>query len=251
MAKRPIIGIVSRKIPFFHQQRPYPRYGVAIEYCTAVQTAGGTPIIIAMTQDKLGLEASYQLLDGLLLPGGQDVNPRHYGEEPHRKLDVVDPLRDLTELYLAQRALADDMPILGICRGTQLLNVAGGGTLWQDIHAQKDAECLRHFQDYTEEWPSHSVHIEDSTRLAEIVGEQKVLVNSYHHQAVKDPAPDFRAVAFAPDGVIEGIESAKHTFVVGVQWHAELMYKNRDFNLALFRRHVEAAGRYKELRTST
>ena len=245
---RPVIGIVSRIVPFFHQGRAYPRYGVAIDYCNAVEMAGGTPILVTMTQDKQIIEATYQLLDGLLLPGGQDVNPTLYGEEPHQKLETVDPLRDFTELYLTKRALADDMPILAICRGCQLLNVAAGGTLYQDIYSQMEGEILRHFQDYSVEWPSHSILVEEGTLLREIVGESKTMVNSYHHQAVKDVAAGFRVGAKAPDGVIEAIESGYHAFALGVQWHAELLYRNMDFNLALFRRHTEAAGRYRERR---
>ena len=246
MSERPIIGIVSRKIPFYHNDRPYPRYGVAIEYCNAVETAGGTPIIIAMTQDRHILESSFGLLDGLLLPGGQDVDPHHFGEEPHQQLEAVDPLRDLTELHLTRRALEENMPILGICRGCQVLNVAGGGTLWQDIYAQMDGELVRHFQDYSVEWPSHAVRVTEGTILRDIIGTERELVNSYHHQAVKEIAEGFRINAVATDGVVEGLESTKHTFALGVQWHAELLYRNMDFNLALFRRHVEAAGCYRE-----
>jgi putative glutamine amidotransferase len=211
--------------------------------------AGGLPVILPMTQEKLVLEGIYQLLDGLLLPGGQDINPQLYGEEPHRMLETVDPLRDITEMYLTQRALADDMPIFAVCRGAQVLNVAAGGTLYQDIHSQLSADCLRHFQDYSVEWPSHGIQVGAGTRLREIIGEEKVLVNSYHHQAVKDLAPGFVITARASDGVVEGIESSHHTYVVGVQWHPELLFQERDFNLALFRSHVEAAGRFAAERT--
>lgn len=240
----PVIGITSRKIPFFHQERPSPRAGVAIEYCQAVESAGGTPVIIPMTQDRAVLEAVYAICDGLLLPGGADVGPEHYGEEPHAQIDQVDPLRDLTEIYLCQRALGDDKPILAICRGEQVMNVAAGGSLYQDLHAQKDKDCLRHFQNFTEEWASHSVRVLGATLLHDIIGQDKVMVNSYHHQAIKDVAKDFLVNAIAPDGVVEGIESRRHAFALGVQWHPELMWRNRDFNLALFRRHVEASAKF-------
>jgi gamma-glutamyl-gamma-aminobutyrate hydrolase PuuD len=248
MPRRPIIGITSRKVPFFDHDKPYPRYGVAIAYCEAVEAAGGTPIILPLTQERSVLDATFQLLDGLLVPGGLDVHPRHYGEEPHRKLGGVDPLRDLTELHLVGRALREDMPVLGVCRGHQVLNVAAGGTLFQDIHAQVGESCLRHFQDTAEEWPSHSIEIHAGTRLRDLVGEERVWINSYHHQAVKDLAPSFRVSATAPDGVVEAIESTAHTYVLGVQWHPELLLGNLDFNLALFRSHVEAAGRFRAAR---
>ena len=246
---RPVIGIVSRRVPFTHDNKPYPRYGVAISYCESVERSGGVPIVFPLSDDKAVLEQFYGLIDGLLLPGGQDIHPMHYGEEPHAKIEQVDPKRDLTELYITKRALADDMPILAICRGEQIMNVAAGGTLYQDLHSQVSPDCLRHFQDFTEEWSSHSIKVEPGTKLHEIIGEEKAMVNSYHHQCVKDLAPDFKVSAVAPDGIIEAIESTTHTFAVGVQWHAELLYDNHDFNMALFRRHVEHAGRYAVART--
>lgn len=246
----PVIGVMSRITPFFHEGRPYPRAGVALGYLEAVQLSGGTPIILPMTQDRAVLEAAYALCDGILLPGGSDVSPLHYGEEPHVKLDTVDPLRDQTEIYLCQRALHDDMPILAICRGLQVMNVAAGGTLYQDIHAQLDENCLRHFQSFTVEWASHSIQVHEDTLLRSVIGEAEVMVNSYHHQAVKDVAKDFKVSAVAKDGVIEGLESPNHSFALGVQWHPELMHTQRDFNLALFRRHIEASALYARGKTT-
>lgn len=245
MATPPLIGITSRKIPFYDHDKPYPRYGVAISYVESVEAAGGTPIILPISQERLVLDAVFGVLDGLLLTGGQDVGPRNYGEEPHRCLQTVDPLRDQAELYFARKALGADMPLLAVCRGEQVLNVAAGGTLWQDIHAQLGEDCLRHFQETTEEVPSHSIRIQPGTKLRDLAGQDEVLVNSYHHQAVKALAPGFIAAAHASDGVVEAIESTAHAFAVGVQWHPELLTRQLDFNLALFRRHVEHAGRYR------
>lgn len=245
---RPIIGIASRRIPFINDNKPYPRYGVAISYCDAVERSGGIPVIFPLSDDKAVLDRFYGTMDGLLLPGGQDIHPMHYGEEPHQKIEQVDPKRDVTEIYLTKRALADDMPILAICRGEQILNVAAGGTLIQDIHSQVGDHCHRHFQDFTEEWPSHSIKVEAGTKLHAIVGGGEVMVNSYHHQAVKDVAPGFVISAAASDGIVEGIESTAHTFAIGVQWHAELLFDGHDFNMALFRGHVEHAGQYARSR---
>jgi len=245
---RPVIGITSRKIHFFHKDRPYPRWGVAVDYCAAVEAAGGLPLILPQSADAAVLEATFALLDGLLLPGGQDVEPIHYGEEPSRQLEEVDPLRDATELHLARKALAEDLPTFGICRGEQLLNVAGGGTLFQDLHVQAPRPTLKHFQEYVEERPSHGVRVEAGTILAEIVGAGDVRVNSYHHQAVKAPAPGFRVSAVAADGVVEAIESTVHGYVVGVQWHPEILHRHGDFNFALFRRFVLEASRRRARR---
>jgi putative glutamine amidotransferase len=246
MSKRPRIGITSRKIPYFHRDRPYPRYGVAVSYIHAVEVAGGLPLLIPLSRDSSVLEDYFGTLDGLLLPGGMDVDPVHYGEEPHRLLEEVDPVRDETELYLARRALQADMPVLGVCRGEQLLNVAAGGSLFQDVAAQSPQEVIRHFQDFAQEWPSHSVEIKPDTLLASIIPERKLRVNSYHHQAVRRVAAGFRVAATAPDGVVEAVESTKHAFALGVQWHPELLVDDLDFNLALFRRHVEEAARFRD-----
>jgi putative glutamine amidotransferase len=250
MTGRPRIGITSRKVLYFHHDRPYPRYGVAVDYIHAVQLAGGLPLMIPLSRDPDMLEDYFSNMDGLLLPGGMDVDPAHYGEEPHRRLKEVDPVRDETELFLARRALQEDKPVFGVCRGQQLLNVAAGGSLFQDIGSQASNEVLLHFQDFAEEWPSHSVEVRPDTMLFQIVQQPTVRVNSYHHQAVKRLAPGFRVSATAPDGVVEGIESTRHMFALGVQWHPELLAeKNLDFNLALFRRHVEAASRYRAARS--
>jgi putative glutamine amidotransferase len=249
MPSRPRIGITSRKVPFFHRDRPYPRYGVAVNYIHAVEIAGGLPLMSPVSRDPSLLEDYFATLDGLLLPGGMDVDPVHYGEEPHKLLEEVDPVRDETELYLTKRALKEDMPILGICRGAQLMNVAAGGSLFQYIGSQSPNEVIRHFQDFAQEWPSHSVEVKPDTLLFRIIPERKLRVNSYHHQAVRRVAPDFRVAATAPDGIVEAIESTIHSFALGVQWHPELLVDNLDFNLALFRRHVEAAVRYRAARS--
>jgi putative glutamine amidotransferase len=249
MSSRPRIGITSRKVPYFHRERPYPRYGVAVNYLHAVELAGGLPLMLPLSRDPSLLDDYFGTLDGLLLPGGMDVDPVHYGEEPHRLLEEVDPVRDETELYLAKRALKEDMPILGVCRGEQLLNVAAGGSLFQDIGSQSPNEVIRHFQDFAQEWPSHSVEVKEGTLLSQIIPEKKLRVNSYHHQAVRRIAAGFQVSATAPDGIIEAIESTRHGFALGVQWHPELLVDQLDFNLALFRRHVEAAVRFRAARS--
>jgi gamma-glutamyl-gamma-aminobutyrate hydrolase PuuD len=247
----PVIGVVSRRVSFTHQDRPYPRYGVAISYLGALDSAGAAPIILPLTEDLALIESYYNMLDGLLLAGGQDIHPLHYGEEPHKSLDQVDPLRDITELDLCRRALRNDLPIFGICRGQQLLNVAAGGTLYQDIHSQAGEDRIRHFQDFTQEWPSHSINVEEGTRLRKATEASKVLINSYHHQAVKEVAEGFKVAARAPDGIIEALESPKHKFVISVQWHPELMADRRDFNFTLFKYFVEAAREHAAVKSGT
>lgn len=244
MSRRPIIGVSSRKIYFTHNDRPYPRFGVAMNYCQAAEAAGGAPLILPLSQTPDVLTQILDVCDGLMLTGGFDLEPQWYGEEPHPKLGPVNPLRDITEMVLAKEALQRDMPIFAICRGMQVLNVAGGGTLFQDIESQVDDEVLLHFQELTEEYPSHSVDVVPGSWLHSMTGEERVRTNSYHHQAVKQLADGFKITGRAPDGIVEGISSERHFFVHGVQWHPELTYHNLDFNLAMFRSHVEAAGQY-------
>ena len=242
--KRPIIGVSSRKIYFTHNDRPYPRYGVATNYVQAVEAAGGAPLILPLTQSPDVLERLMGVCDGLLLTGGFDLDPQYYGEEPHEKIGEINPLRDATEMTLAKGALAEDMPIFAICRGCQVLNVAAGGSLFQDISAQYTGPVLQHFQKLTEEYPSHGMAVTQGSWLHRMTGEDNVRINSYHHQSVKDIGEGFEVTGVAPDGVVEAIESKRHTWVKGVQWHPELTYTSFDFNLAMFRSHVEAAGQF-------
>jgi putative glutamine amidotransferase len=189
----------------------------------------------------------YERLDGLLLPGGVDVDPAIYGQEPHPELGKVDDALDEAELVLTRWALEDQLPLLGICRGIQLMNVAAGGTLYQDLRAQfPGAQCHRFVpSQYGRDHRGHLVHIEPGSHLARALG-LSVPVNSRHHQAVKDVAPGFVVTARAPDGVIEGLEleGLEHPgapFAVGVQWHPENLAAQDAQMLALFQAFVQAA----------
>ena len=168
-------------------------------------------------------DAWLQELDGLLLPGGPDIAPHLYGESTAHGSVEVDPERDALELPLVRAALAQDMPILGICRGIQTLNVAAGGTLWQDLPSQRPSRVVHKepLEERDRRRLLHAVVVEPSAHLWVILGGGTQMVNSIHHQAVRDPAAGFVAVAAAPDGTIEAIEAVKGTFVLGVQWHPE------------------------------
>jgi putative glutamine amidotransferase len=195
-----------------------------------------------LSDDTL-LRAAYKQVDALLLPGGEDVNPRHYGEPPHEKCGPPSPARDATELALARWAVAEGKPLLAICRGIQVLNVALGGSLYQDIAAQVPG-AGRHdwYPDHPRSLRAHDAVLEPDSRLATMVGSASLPVNSLHHQAVKDVAAGLRVVACAPDGVVEALEAAGHPFAMAVQWHPEELAGSDPQAQRLFDALVEAAG---------
>lgn len=210
------------------------------DYMQAIIRAGGLPFIIPIG-DEADIVQVVGLLDGLLLTGGNDINPLLFNEEPHTHLGEVSPSRDLFELELARQMLKADKPILGICRGLQLLNVAVGGTLYQDLHQQNEGPMLQHLQKSPTTHPSHFVQLEKGSLLAEIVGSERIQVNSFHHQALKDVPAVFKVSGSASDGIIEAVESVDEKFVLGVQWHPELLATKGDaVSLRIFDRFVGA-----------
>lgn len=197
-------------------------------YPAALAACGALPIVIPLGLPEHLLAAIYGRLDGLCLAGGVDVDPAAYGEAPHPHLGTVDRLRDETELVLARWALRDDLPLLAVCRGIQLLNVAAGGTLWQHIPAQLP-DAVRHDYRLAEQpWDraTHRVTVGPSGLLARLLGEGEIRTNSFHHQGLKQVADGFEATAWAEDGLVEAIEHPALRFALGVQWHPEGMFRS-------------------------
>lgn len=195
-------------------------------YYKSLLKAGATPLIIPPHTEQDSILATLDRIDGLLLSGGGDMNPLFVGEEPVPGLGGINHERDLAELLLIRLAADRQIPILGICRGIQMLTVALGGEVWQDIASQykptTSASLIKHSQDLYRSYPSHTVTIEEGTKLAGLFnGEKTLAVNSFHHQAVKAPGPKLRVCATAPDGVIEAVESIEYKSILGVQWHPE------------------------------
>ncbi len=210
------------------------RFSMSRPYISALAAVGAAPIIIPLDLPDESLRAIYSVLDGLFLAGGGDMNPVCYGQDLYSKTEGLDLLRDDAELKFARWALEDHMPILGVCRGVQALNVAAGGTLIQDV-TDMIPQAIRHqyFPEKPREYVAHEVATVNGTRLSAILGNE-ARVNSFHHQAVKTVAPGFRVSAYAPDGVIEAIEHSNGTFAVGVQWHPESLAPSDPKMMALF-----------------
>lgn len=234
MAGRPVIGIpIGREMP--HS----PEYlRIRGTYARAVADAGGVPLLLPPIADVGALRRAFELLDGLVFPGGLDVEPGHYGEEAH-PTTLVDEVLDGAELRLAAWAVAEERPTLGLCRGQQLLNVALGGSLVQDL----PSEGLEHPQSPHHGLRSelvHAIDVASDSRLARALGATTLSANSYHHQAVRRLGRGLRAVAWSSDGVIEGVESDEHPWLLTVQFHPEDLVGFHDPSRRLFAAFVEA-----------
>lgn len=207
-------------------------------YARCVVQAGGIPLYVPFGLGEEELRSVCGATAGLLLTGGPDLDPVHYGEEPQPGLGRVTPERDRTEMLLVQTYVVAEKPIFAICRGEQLLNVALGGTLHQDLHTLQGLQ--QHSQKAPRSHLSHSIAIEPGSRLAGIAGSVTCRVNSFHHQAVKQAAPGMRVTARSADGVIEAIESEDSRFILGVQWHPEHTAATDEVSRRLFEAFVQA-----------
>ena len=242
----PIIGITATlKVDADAvAERPLGKFVRAdLDYVEGVAGAGGAPVVLPPAGDERAAEAVIQSLDGLLLSGGSDLDPGYYGEEPVLELGVTLPERDAFEMALVGLALRRRMPVFGICRGMQVLNVALGGTLYQDLPSQWEHDLLKHRQDTPKWQPTHEVRVNDGSYIAEVMGREVVKVNSYHHQGVRVLAEGLVATGRSSDGVIEAVEAEDlaERWLLGVQWHAEAMRGAGPQQESLFEAHVSAA----------
>ncbi|MEO8193262.1 MAG: gamma-glutamyl-gamma-aminobutyrate hydrolase family protein [Gemmatimonadales bacterium] len=221
---RPVIGVTTQTLEEIPDELPRC-WIMSQRYVRTLTASGAIPWIVPLLDDPATLRAIYERLDGVFLPGGVDIDPGSYNEARTEACGRVDPDRDRTEIMLADWAMKDGKPILAVCRGAQLLSVAAGGSLYQDV-ASEYPGAIKH--DYfpkagvtTRQDLVHPVNVVADTRLSRLLGTGRFLVNSMHHQGIKELAPTLVANAFAPDGLIEGVESQDDDFVLGVQWHPE------------------------------
>jgi putative glutamine amidotransferase len=234
---KPVIGLTCQLFP-----EPLPRSSVNQQYVDAVIAAGGAPLLIPIGLDKEALDRIYGLIDAVLLPGGDDVSPQLYGQQPHPALGAVSDARDALEVNVASRAIEDGMPLLGICRGVQVLAVAGGGTLWQDVPSQYETSLSHDIREHGRDHLCHEIEVVAGSLLHRAIGSTRATVNSFHHQAVREVPEGFRVTARAGDGIIEAIETEDNRFVVGVQCHPEGMWRTTAPEFAgLFESFVDAA----------
>ncbi len=220
-------------------------YTVSEGYVQSILDAGGLPLILPSSgspEEYAELAASQ--IDGYLVPGGADVAPLLYGEEPQRTVTDVYKFNDEYEAALIRKMAELGKPVIGICRGVQIINVAFGGTLWQDIPSQLPESIGHHHKGLRHEG-YHSVNVVEGSHLHQIFGESKLFTNSTHHQAVKDAAPGFKVCATAADGIVEAIEH-ESKYVLGVQWHPECMYKVHPEFFKYFEAFIAEAKRVKE-----
>lgn len=229
---------------------------VNMTYVNSIRMAGGVPLVIPVTDDDAQIAAIVDAIDALVMTGGEDFDPlKWYGEEPIRGLGEVVPTRDEFDVKLVRAAVAKGIPVLGICRGEQLLAVAFGGSLWQDIPSQVKDSFVKHRQGPTTGTVgTHSISIEKGSELARILGKESAVVNTFHHQAIKDVPTGFRVIARAADGIIESVERTGKLdarfkdgggWILGVQFHPEVITNagNPEF-LPIFQTLVsKAAGR--------
>lgn len=237
---RPLIGITSS------MEIDGTFFTVSADNVNAIKEAGGIPVILP---NIVGEEIKHyaKKMDGLYLTGGYDIDPILFNEEPHRKLGTVTPDRDMFEIDLIKKMIELGKPILGVCRGCQILNIAVGGGVYQDIYAQIDNELLQHAQKAPAAHGSHFVNVVHGSLLHRLTNQEKLRVNSRHHQANRSVIDTFQICGRASDGVIEAIESKVHSFVLGLQWHPENMaMENDQSSLLIFQGFIDACKVQKE-----
>ncbi|WP_445505711.1 gamma-glutamyl-gamma-aminobutyrate hydrolase family protein [Niallia sp. 03091] len=237
MGKKPVIGITGAYV--FHNKCMEGTY-THHDYQKTIAKNGGLPIILPFVQEELAEEMVEQC-DAILLSGGEDVDPSMYKQDPHQMLGATTPLRDKVEWNIIKAAMRRNLPILAICRGVQILNVALGGTLIQDIPSVvKDS--IKHSQTVDRSWDTHWIKVDENSRLAAILGDTTVRVNSLHHQAIDQVGHDLQVVAQSADGIIEAVEHTNYSnFLLGIQWHPESMAATNEQMNQLFAEFVQSA----------
>ena len=249
-SRRPVIGITTQTLHSIDGIPDGLPQSVVMNqrYYIAATMAGAVPWLVPLLDDDLdSLREVYDRLDGILIPGGVDMSPETFGEEPHPRLGRIDPARDRVEMTLTAWAVEDEKPVLGLCRGLQVINVTLGGTLYQDLEAQCP-DGIKHdyypTHGYGRDFLAHEVTLAKGSRLRHAMEHDRIRVNSMHHQGIKTLSPSLMVSATAPDGLIEAAESAGDHFLVGVQWHPEVFEMTDPGTRHVFREFVTASNTF-------
>ncbi|MCR4990676.1 MAG: gamma-glutamyl-gamma-aminobutyrate hydrolase family protein [Lachnospiraceae bacterium] len=228
-----VIGL----IPLYDDEKE--SYWMLPGYMKVIEKCGALPIMLPLCNDKDELDDVYILCDGILFTGGHDVDPSMYGEKASDKCGIPNALRDTMEAYLLNKALSDDKPVFGICRGIQFFNAFLGGTLYQDLPSEH-VSGIEHHMEEPYDRAAHKVNVCKGTMLSDIIGEGIHEVNSYHHQAIKDISDKVTVSAVSEDGLTEAIEVNGRRFAMAVQWHPEFSFENNAESLKLIKAFVDA-----------
>lgn len=207
----------------------------------ALTDSGAIPLMLPIAEEDELIDDYLKIVDGLYFSGGNDINPLIFGEDPIKEIGEIDYSRDEFEIKLFKKAAAKNMPILGICRGEQVINVASGGSLYQDIYIQREGTKGHSPKFSSGGYAHHRVKIMKDSKIYDILKVEEINVNSFHHQAVKKLAEGFKITSVSEDGIIEAIESLNHSFLVGIQWHPEIMFERYPVFLKIFEALVNAA----------
>ncbi|PYG87206.1 putative glutamine amidotransferase [Ruminiclostridium sufflavum DSM 19573] len=232
--KKPVIGITAAHD--FEKDTS----SLKGDYYEAITQCGAVPVLIPATEEKAVWAEYLHISDGIIFSGGPDVDAVYFGKGNMPYANEISPVRDSMEIFIAKQALAADKPVLGICRGIQIINIAAGGRIFQDIYAENaaDKQLLKHSQQAPRWFQIHNINILGGTILHNVFGEDALRVNSFHHQAVSKIAPGFTINAYADDGIIEAISHEGKKFALGVQWHPENLWRKDCIHLKLFERLV-------------
>ncbi len=232
---KPVIGIT----PLYDVQKS--SIWMLPGYMDGIAQAGGVPVILPLNADDTDIERLFRVIDGLLLTGGQDVDPALYGEEKDEKCGEVCSMRDILEKKLFQKAMSIDLPVFGICRGLQFINAVMGGTLYQDLPAQfASPNAENHKQTASRDIHTHKVTLVQSSPLYALLEAEKLSVNSFHHQGIRTLAPGMLPSAISEDGLVEAIYAPHKSFVQAVQWHPECCLETDEPSRKIFRAFVNA-----------
>ena len=253
---RPIIGVPTQNLQSIGGVPPDlpASWIMSHRYVHALTSAGAIPWLVPLlSEDRTTLRAVYDELDGIFLPGGADIDPQSYDAERHPSCDRSDPPRDLVELALVRWAIEDRKPVLGVCRGLQIVNLAVGGTIHQDLEKLRPGSMKHDYFPFRDGFPrehlAHTVRVTPRTRLHRIVETDELRVNSMHHQGIERLGAGVMASAVAPDGVIEGIESTDEHFLLAVQWHPEVLIDSDRSMRRLFEEFISASAQFREARS--